>query len=269
MDWANLAMALGDEDVQGTPPQPATPAPGGAQAPGQPAQPGAQGDLSPEQKEAIARANMEATPQPQAPAQPQAQMTAEQATTAAEAHLLKTLYAMTDEQKQQLVSQPDVAIPQLAARMHVQIATTLATYMQQAMQTMVPQMALSAMNKQMGAFKAEQSFFGQYPALNRPEFRSVVLQSLKLAKGYNPSFTREQVMKEAAELAAFKLKVNLGAAPTQQAPARPHTPATMPQASPNGVNPFQPAPPGGAPAANAQGQASDNIFAELANDPNW
>lgn len=269
MDWASMAMGL--EDEGGSPPQSGAQPPATQNAqPGQAQPPSPQGELSPEQKEAIARANMEAQGQPPAQAQPgQPNVSPEEAVNKAVAHLLNTTYKLSDEQKQELVSKPDEAIPQLAARMHVQIATTLATYMQQAMQQMVPQMALSAMNKQMGAFKAEQTFFGQYPALNKPEFRPVVLQSLKLAKAYNPNFTRDQVMKEAAELAAFKLKVSLGAPQQQQPPAQqrqPHTPASMPAAS----MPFMPAPPGGAPAANVQqGQPGDNIFAALADDPNW
>lgn len=266
MDWANLAMSIGDEEgIQS--PQPGTQAPSGQSPQGQQAPQGAE-QLTPEQKEAIARANMEAPPQPPQSA-PSQQMSPQEATSKAVEHLLNTTYKLNDEQKQQLVSQPDVAIPQLAAQMHVQIATTLATYMHQAMQQMVPQMALTAMNKQMGAFKAEQTFFGQYPALNKPEFRPVVLQSLKLAKAYNPQATREQVMKEAAELAAFKLKVNLSQQhqQPQQQVRQPHTPAQAPS---NAMMPFMPAPPGGAPAATAQqGQQNDNIFGMLADDPNW
>ena len=40
-------------------------------------------------------------------------------------HLLNTTYKLTDEQKRKLISEPDVAIPQLAAQMHVQIATQI------------------------------------------------------------------------------------------------------------------------------------------------
>ncbi len=271
MDWASLAMGM--EDEPGAPPltnpQTQQQAPNGQQPQGQPPATAPQ-QPTPEQMEAIARANQEAQVRPQQQ-QPQGQqMTPEQATAKAVEHLLNTEYKLTDEQARELVSKPDVAIPQLAARMHVQIATQLATYMHQAIQQMVPNMAVAAMQKQMGAFKAEQAFFGKYPALANPQFRGVVLQSLKLAKMYDPNATRDKVMQDAAELAAFKLKVSLQPQQQQQqqAPRQPHTPAQVP--APQAQMPFMPAPPGGAPASTAQpGQQQPNIFAELAGENDW
>lgn len=265
IDWN--AIMLGMDDENASPPPAAVPTQPG-QAPTQPTAESVPGELTPEQKEAIARANMEQPPAA-APAQPAAQMTVDQQVAVATKHLLDNVYALSDEQKRQLISEPDKVIPQLAAQMHVTIARQLGDYMQQAMQTLVPQMALSVMQRQMGAFRAEQSFFGQYPALANPAFKPVVLQALKFAKAFAPNATREQIMKDAAEMAAARLKITL-APPNQQQPQQPrqpHTPAQMP--AQGTAMPFMPAVPGGAPAAQQTGQPGGNIFEELASDPNW
>jgi len=256
IDW--LAMMDGNDTEE---PQAVPPAPNGAQAPtGQP--PAQQpSELTAEQRLAIAES--QGAPAQAAPTAPTPPVDANQAVAQAERWLLDNTYKMDDEQKKKLISEPDVAIPQLAARMHVQIATQMAQYMQQAMQTLVPQMAVSAMQKQMGAFKAEQSFFSQYPALARAEYRPVVLKMLQTAKAMSPQADRATIMKDAAEMAAFKLKFQLTqpqAAPpqSQQQPRYPQTPAQMP---------FVPATGGAPPAAQSAPQA--NIFEELAMDPNF
>lgn len=270
VDWNAIMLGM-DDEMGATPPaaQPTQPGQAGTQ-------PGATapvpGELTPEQKEAIARANMEQPPAA-TPAQPPAgQMTVEQQVAAATKHLLDNVYALSDEQKRQLISEPDKVIPQLAAQMHVTIARQVGEYVQQAMQTLVPQMALSVMQRQMGAFRAEQSFFGQYPALANPAFKPVVLQALKFAKAFAPNATREQIMKDAAEMAAARLKITL-TPPNQQQPQQQrqmHTPAQMPvQQGQQPSMPFMPAVPGGAPAATQQGGQNPNIFEELALDPNW
>ena len=255
IDW--LAM-MGGDDGNDEPPAPAQ-APSSAQPNGQPAQ-APPGELTAEQRLAIAES--QGAPAQAAPTATQPPVDANQAVAQAERWLLDNTYKMDDEQKKKLISEPDVAIPQLAARMHVQIATQMAQYMQQTMQTLVPQMAVSAMQKQMGAFKAEQTFFSQYPALARAEYRPVVLKMLQTAKAMNPQADRATIMKDAAEMAAFKLRLNVAppAAPPQgaQAPRQPHTPAQMP---------FVPAT-GGAPPA-AQQASQPNIFEELAMDPNF
>jgi len=174
IDWAALAMGM--DDIDSSPQQPQAPAaqPNGQAPNGQAPQP-QPGELTPEQKAAIAQTEMEQLGQ--APAQPQSQQQpVDQNALMSQAadYLLNTTYKMSDEQKRQLVSEPDVAIPQLAARMHVQIASQLGQHFQQVLSQVlkesVPQVALQAMNKQMGAFKAEQTFFSSYPALQRQEW---------------------------------------------------------------------------------------------------
>lgn len=261
IDWNAIMLGM-DDEVAPTSAPAAQPA-----QPGQPTQPQA-GELTPEQKEQIARANMEQAQPPGSEQPSQPGMPLDQQMQAATQHLLNTVYKMTDEQKRLLISEPDKVIPNLAAQMHVTIVSQIGQYMEQYVRQMVPQLALSTMQRQMGAFRAEQSFFGQYPALANPQFKPVVLQALKFAKAFSPNATREQIMKDAAEMAAAKLKISLAPSAQQQPQQQqrqPHTPAQAPAAG----MPFMPAAPGGAPAAQQAGQPSGNIFEELAVDPNW
>lgn len=260
IDWS--ALMLGDDPHAAAPPAAAAaPAAQPAQAQPQPQ------ELTPEQKIELARAAAEQNGQPpQTPGQPPVDPQA--AVNQAVNHLLATTYKLTDEQKRKLISEPDVAIPQLAANLHVQVATQLAQYMHQALPGLVSRMALETIQKQMGAMRAEQGFFGKYPSLNNPAFRPVILQCLQYAKQLNPGATREKIMEEAAGMAAWKLKVNLqppAGAPAPSAPARPAAPAANPMML---QAPFTPASAGAAVPAQA-GAPATNMWEELANDTSW
>lgn len=266
IDWFALA-----NDLDGEVPQ-STNAPQGQagqpqQQSGQPPAAQPPQELTAEQKLALAESNGGQPGQPTNAQPPAAQIQPQQVVD----HLVNTTYKLSDEQKRKLISEPDVEIPRMLASLHVQVATQLAQYMQQYVTQAVPGLAMQHVGRQIGAMKAEQVFFSQYPALNRQEFRPVVLQMLKYAKGMNPTYTREQVMKEAAEMAAFKLRVSLnpqGAQAPSQPPARPMTPAQVPPQS--APMPFLPAAAGGAPQAPQAGSDPNaNPFELLAADPNW
>jgi hypothetical protein len=211
------------------------------------------------------------TPQAQPVAQPP--IDPEQLQAQAIEQLTTTMYALSDEDKNALIAEPDKVLPGLAARMHVTMQVQLAQQIAQILPGII-QGQLAQANKVQGL---ENSFFGQYPELNKPQFKATVQESLAMIRQVNPQASREEVMRDGAALAAVRLRTRLGGA---QEPAQmPALPATMPLASPTA--PVQPAvaqqPPPFTPAQSGGGSEPvvptdpnlDNIFAQLANDPDW
>lgn len=221
----------------------------------------------------------QATPQAQPPVAQQPEFDPAELEQKAIDQLTTTEYALSDEDKNALISEPDTVIPRLAARMHVRMQVQLAQQIAQILPGIVQTQLVQA-NKVQGL---ETSFFGQYPELNKPEFRQTVQESLAMIRQVNPKADRDEVMRDGAALAAVRLRTRLGnAQEPAQLPALPQNmplvPAQAPVAAPAPVIPSPP--PVQAPFAPAQsGGASepvvptdpnlDNIFAQLANDPDW
>ena len=188
-------------------------------------------------------------------------------------HLLATEYALSEEDKNALISEPDTVLPRLAARMHVRMQVSTAQQIAQ----ILPSMIAQAMQQQGKVQSLENSFFGQYPELNKPEYRQTVAESLTMIRSVNPNATRDEVMRDGAALAAVRLKTRLGQGTQQQpvAPA-PATPQTMPLAAPiqptapQPTAPFTPAQSGGASEPVVPTDPNqNNIFAILAEDDDW
>ncbi len=208
---------------------------------------------------------------PQEPSQPE-QPPVDPAELEAKAidHLMSTEYALSEDDKNALISEPDTVLPRLAARMHVRMQVQTAQQLAQIIPAMIEQQ-LKQHTKVQGL---EQSFFGQYPELNKPEYRDTVAQSLTMIRQVNPDASREEVMRDGAALAAVRLKVRLGdARPGAPVPATPQNMPLAPpinQQRPQPQGPFTPVQSGGAsepvvPTDPNQG----NIFAMLANDTDW
>jgi hypothetical protein len=212
------------------------------------------------------------TPQAQPVAQQQPAFDPAELEAKAIEQLTTTTYALTDEDKNALIAEPDKVLPGLAARMHVTMQVQLAQQIAQILPGII-QGQLQQATKVQGL---ESSFFGQYPELNKPQFRQTVQESLAMIRQVNPQASREEVMRDGAALAAVRLRTKLGGV---QEPAQlPALPQNMPLAPPPAVQPvvaqsqipFTPAQSGGAsepvvPTDPNQG----NIFEQLANDPDW
>ncbi|MCZ6775253.1 MAG: hypothetical protein O7D34_02210 [Ignavibacteria bacterium] len=187
--------------------------------------------------------------------------------------LTTTEYALTEEDKVALISEPEKVLPGLAARMHVRMQVQLANQIA----AILPGIIQGQLQQATKVQSLETSFFGEYPELNKPQFRKTTLESLAMIRQVNPQATREEVMRDGAALAAVRLRTRLGAvqepaqmpalpqmplAPTAEIPAHP-VPA-QPQV------PFTPAQSGGAsePVVPTDPN-SENIFTQLAMDPDW
>lgn len=223
-------------------------------------QPGITPDLSFEQQAAIVEAGAAgATVPAQQPVQaPRQDFSAIEAQTIA--HLAKTEYMLTEEQATRIISKPEEAFPEYAARLHVRLAGQIG----QAMQQILPGIIDQIVDGKMKAQALENDFFRSYPQLSDPRFRPVVSQSLRMARQASPQADRNQIMSDGAALAAMKLRLQLtnGA---QQPVAVLQAPV---QTQPLPVQPFQPALGGGAPLQPMM-QEQVNEFEVLASDPNW
>lgn len=294
--WAGIEKAIEpqQENYEGLYEQP-SPAP--QQQPqaqpdgqGQPSQPQPQGQpsaepqLTQEQQYAIWEASSQGAPSPQAQ-QPQAPQAApQQDYSALETQAIERLaaseYALPAEQAQLMVSEPEKVYPQLAARLHVRLASQIG----QAVQQMLPSIVDNMVQQRMAAVELENQFYRSYPQLADPRFKPVVAASLRAVRQANPQASREQVMADGAAFAAMKLRLNLQAqnqgqpqqmavprfqpngqqAPQYQVPTQPQA-QQYPQQP---VAPFQPAV-GGGVGLPTNPQAQQNEFEVLANDPNW
>lgn len=197
-------------------------------------------------------------PQPEPPPLDPAQLEAN-----AISHLMETEYALSDEDKNALISEPDTVIPKLAARMHVRMQVQMAQQLSQ----VLPQMISQQINQASKVQRLESQFFSEYPALNKPEFRQTVAESLAMVRQFNPNAKREDVMRDGAALAAVRLKTQLD--PAQQPSPRQPLPLQGP-AQVTRQQPFTPAQSGGGtePVVPNQ-QSSQNIFETLAFDDDW
>ena len=184
--------------------------------------------------------------------------------------LEETEYALSDDDKNALIAEPDTVIPRLAARMHVRMQLQTAQQLAQVLPQMIQQQIQQATKVQ----SLEQSFFDSYPELKKPEYRNTVAQSLAMIRQVNPQATRDDVMRDGAALAAVRLKIKLGQ--SQGGNPLPTLPAAMPLGGPGSVTqpqpqaPFSPVQGGGATEPVVPTDPSqDNIFALLGNDTDW
>ncbi len=192
--------------------------------------------------------------------------------------LRDTEYKLTDEQATMLIAEPDKVLPELAARMHVRVQVQLANQLA----SILPGMIAGQIERLGKVQSVESSFFAQYPTLNRPEFRTTVQESLAMIRQVNPKATREEVMRDGAALAAIRLKTRLGGAQEPaQMPVLGQPPAAIADMPLSPANPSQPVPaqpqaqftPAQAGGASVPVVPTDpnaqNIFAQLAEDPDW
>jgi len=210
------------------------------------------------------------TPTPQAPvAEQQPAFDPAELEAKAIEQLTTTTYALSDADKNALIAEPDKVLPGLAARMHVTMQVQLAQQIAQILPGII-QGQLQQATKVQGL---ENSFFGQYPELNKPQFRQTVQESLAMIRQVNPQASREEVMRDGAALAAVRLRTRLGA--VQEPAQMPALPQNMPLASPTvqpaptQPGPFTPAQSGGASEPVVPTDPNQNIFAQLADDPDW
>lgn len=194
--------------------------------------------------------------QQQAPVQPQApqQQQAPAPSSDPEALRLQAIdylrngtYRFDDEQSRRALTEPEVVLPELAARLHVNVVQEMATQMHR----VLPQLIEQEVARRQAAFEAKQEFFSRFPKLNRPEWQQTILESLQYAAQLHAGKPRDVVMNEGAALAAYRIRASHRAAPPQ-----------------NRQMPYTPAAPGSGGSVVPQNpQGTPNVWAELSADP--
>lgn len=169
--------------------------------------------------------------------------------------LAEKVYALDEETKELLDTEPSKVIPQLAGRLHMEVLTTALTQMVQIMPNLMRYQNDITSKEQ----KAEDTFYTAFPDLK--EHKETVETFARAFMQANPGATQEQAIQSIGTMASVQLGIALPGA--QPAPATPAAqPAPQPQVQPVALTP--PAPTstaGGSGQPEPPGQAS--VWEEL------
>jgi hypothetical protein len=154
-------------------------------------------------------------------------------------HLMGRDYAISEADQRRLIAEPEVVLPRLAARVHVNTMRDVGQQLAQALPALVNHMV----EQKLAAQKHETEFYRRFPQLGHPQFRETVETSLAHVKALTPNITQDQLMMQGATLAAFRIR-------SAHRGQQPQAPAALPQMR-MPQSPFVPMSPGagGVPAA--------------------
>jgi hypothetical protein len=267
-DWA----ALGDDETppneaptdetpgEGTPPpsekpdeKPGQPKPGEEPPTPPPGQPG-------EKQLPGEKPGEQAPPQPQQPPQEteEQRVAREKAQQEAETKAfedLKKYYAVPEEMAERLRTEPELVLPEMAARVHQAV---IRANQQWAMQ-MLPQMFQQQQLINEANTKSKEAFFSRWPSLAKHEEQ--VLQIGRMFAQMNPKATPQERLEKVGQLACAALNITpdpkSGTPPPPKAPTKPGQPQTRSQ-------PMRPSNPAGSSGAGTPPSA--NEFETLAEE---
>lgn len=215
-DWEGLSGDDGDfsGDAPAAPATPAAPPATPAANPDAPTPPSVAAPAAPEPQPVQAPAAEPAAPP--AEAQP-VDITAIRAQYEKD---LTAYYAIDAETAQRLQTEPENVLPQLAARVHLEVLDTIMAQLPNRMQSI-----LSHINTYEAREKeASDTFFTAYPDLK--EHKDAVLRVGQMYRAANPKATKEQAVKAIGDFVRTSLGLTPPAPAVQQAPAaQPFTPA--------------------------------------------
>jgi len=190
---------------------------------------------------------------PQAPAEaPEvraAREKAERETTEKKLHTdLEAYYKIPDDWSARLATEPELVLPQLAAKLHLAVMEgvqrLLANEMPKTVQGMI------AVNQREA--EAKGAFYGRWPELKKHEQQ--VLQAGMLFNQLNPTASPEERIEKIGRIVSESLGIPIaGTVPQPQTPPAPTPPA-----------PFKPA--GGASGARGPGPTPSNEFEAIAEE---
>lgn len=156
-------------------------------------------------------------------------------------------YTLSEEDKLALQTEPENVLPKIAANVAVDVFEAASRIIL----GQIPQMIEQHLVTQRAATEARESFFRDFPALNKPEYFPTLRQVTQMYRQMNPQVPYADAIKVIGKHAMLMLGLSAeGTSPVNTPPPPPSRPAT-------------PLMPGSAPAAPAP-VAAGNIFAELA-----
>lgn len=231
----DAAASLSDLDVEATVPVKAVP--GAAIAP--PATPPAPvaAATQPVTPPPSVTPQSTSTPEPTAPvtpAQAAAPIDLAQKRTEYLQELAQT-YAMTEEEGVELLRSPETVLPKLAAQLQLNIAEQTI----QQLARILPQFMDTHLNQKQTYAKNQESFFEEWPDLNKPEYTDTLTRIAVTYRQQNPGATKERAIKEIGAIAAIALGVVPAAStpPETVQPIAPVQPAHRPVMPGGGVRP--------------------------------
>lgn len=167
---------------------------------------------------------------------------------------LEQVYAMSPEAAQQMITEPELVLPKMAAQMHMHVAEAVFNAVTQAL----PQMVQGLQARTSVETKAEEMFYTANPDLKDPKFKDAIFKVGAMYRSVNKDAKPEDAVKAIGDLVRVSMGVQpVGATPpavsaapaVQAAPvARPHTPVR------------------GGGGAVAPSQVQTNEFAKLAEE---
>lgn len=152
---------------------------------------------------------------------------------------LETMYAVSGDDAEKLQTEPELVLPKMAARMHLDITKSLLT----AVQSMIPEILTHQQSAQAADQEARTEFYSANPDLNDPKYEQAVLQVAKMYRAANPSAPRAEAVKTIGNMARMALGLS-------QQPIDPAPTASAALLQPARPKPFSPARGGGAAAPN-------------------
>jgi hypothetical protein len=163
---------------------------------------------------------------------------------------LEKHYALSKEDADLMISEPEKVLPKLASQMYVEMYENVMRSVQQ----MLPNAVQHINHTSQVGQKDEDEFYTSWPALK--EHSKEVLRIGQMYRQMNPTAPKEQFIREVGLQSAIALKLPIdgvpGMAPSTTAPAAPVTPPYVPPQG-GSVN----TPPAPAPSGNAFGDLAD------------
>lgn len=168
---------------------------------------------------------------------------------------LKEFYKLPDEMAARLATEPEVVLPELAARVHQAVARGVLNVMHQSLPKVIEQVQAVAQAEE----KSKEAFFSRWPGLKGHEKQ--VIQVGKMYRQMNPNAKPEQAIEKIGRVVLAAIGLTEEQATAGAAAAAPGT--TRPAAATKPAS-FRPAATQGAPAPAAP--PSDNIFTQMAEE---
>ena len=163
----------------------------------------------------------------------------------------KNLYALTPEQAEALITEPEKILPTLAARVHMQVLEHAARLINE----QVPSIALQQFERKQLETEAENVFFTANPDLKDSRYIDAILNAGQMFRKYYPGATKEQAARGIGELVRTALNLQKPAAAAPQMRTMSTSAAHIPARAVGGG--------GTVGSSNAQ---PVNVWDELAND---
>lgn len=112
-------------------------------------------------------------------------------------------FKLTEEQADNLISDPNTVLPQLAADLYLDLFDS----MMQGLQTQVPAMIQNYQRQQEVRQAADKAFYGAWPQLAKPEYRQVIDRIASTYQQLNPTADAEKAVKEIGAQAWVALRL--------------------------------------------------------------